>query len=83
MDVVRATTQDVNSNVKGTAQEINNTVKGAVDTAYQQETVTDVSCDRSNGTQTAYVLVPVEKGIVVGQPIPVDLGTVAPGGATS
>jgi len=91
VDVVRATTQNVNSNVKGatsvvkgTAQEINNTVKGAVDTVCQQEIVTDeVSSDRSNGTQTAYVLVPVEKGIVVGQPIPVDLGTVAPGGATS
>lgn len=97
VDVVRATTQNVNSNVKGaasvvkgTAQEVNNTVKGAVDTVYQQEivtdndrTVTDVSSDRSNGTQTAYVLVPVEKGIVVGQPIPVDLGSVVPGSANS
>lgn len=91
VDVVRATTQNVNSNVKGatsvvkgTAQEINNTVKGAVDTVCQQEIVTDeVSSDRSNGTQTAYVLVPVEKGIVVGQPIPVDLGSVVPGSANS
>lgn len=91
VDVVRTTTQSLNSNIEGvanvvknTTQAVNDTVKGAVDVAYEQEIVTDEdSKDRSNGTQTGYVLVPVEKGIVVGQPIPVDMGKVAPGGAKS
>lgn len=94
VDAMKSTTQSVNSHVtdaanvvKATVQEVNNTVKGAVDTVYEQQIVTEnsqsdtdeVSSEQSKGTQTAYMLVPVAKGKVIGQPIPVDVGTVIPG----
>lgn len=80
VDAVKGAAEDVNHNVKGTvdavksvAENVNHTVKGTVDVAYEERLVADeqqvkpgeVGIEQQVETQTAYMLVPVDKQRVV------------------
>ncbi len=84
VNVVKGTAQNVNYTVKGTAdvlksaaEDVSQNVKSTVDAVAQSEPVAennDTSAQQPSQTQTAYILVPVDKDKFVLQNVPIDGG---------